>query len=256
MLIKLLRLSTTTRPFSSCSSVVRNERLIGLTSLSSYVPPAFGPSRRRLPCLSSPPSSVGVTKRHYSSRKNETVNPYFPSRPYDEHVKSPVIHLVDEDKNFRRNQQLEHVLARIDRTRYFVVQVVPGNSQENVPPTCRLVPKEEIVEISKAKLEKKKKKKMDTSKQIQLNWAIDLKDLEHRLQRVKEFLSEGRDVEVILAVKRRGKRANAAEAETVVRRVNEAVASVPGTQELKTREGSIGGLLRLFYRGSKVQQKP
>ena len=254
MLINLLRLSTETRPFLSCSSVIRHEWLIGLSSLSTYASPVFGPSRQRFVCLSPSPSPVGIIKRHYSLRKNEVDNPYYPSRPYDEHVNSPIIHLVDQDNTFRRNQKLEHVLTQIDRTRYFVVQVVPGNSQENVPPTCRLILKEDIVQASRAKLEKKKKKKVDTSKQIQLNWAIDLKDLEHRLERVKEFLSEGRNVEVILAMKRRGKRANAAEAEMVVRRVNEAVASVPGAQELKTREGTIGGLLRLFYRGSKAQQ--
>lgn len=122
-----------------------------------------------------------------------------------------------------------------------------------MPPTCKLVPKEEIIQASRIKLEKKKKK-VNTSKEIQLNWAIDLKDLEHRLERMKEFLSEGRNVEVLLAVKKRGKRANAVEAETVVRRVDEAVASVPGAQEQKTREGTVGGLLRLFYRGSRAQQ--
>ena len=253
MLISLARLLASFRHLPIWSLLARNERSLGLNELSHNTLPFHRLSRQQLPGTSPSSTQLSINVRHFSARKKEVVKAYYPSTPFDENVESSVIHLVDEDKKFQRNQDLKQVLARIDRSKYFVVQVVPGNTAEDVPPTCRLVAKDEIIEAARAKTQKNKKKG-DTSKQIQLNWAIDLKDLAHRLERLKEFLSEGRDVEVMLAVKRRGKRASSAEAETVVRRVNEAAASVPGAQESRTREGNVGGVLRLFFRGNKASE--
>ena len=252
MLNSLARLSTNSRFLPNRSSLLRNERLTGLSGLVVSRSPIVQHSRQQQPGASPSPVQLVATTRYFSSRQKEIVNVYYPSTLYDEQVDSPIIHLVDEDKKFHRNQELQHVLARIDRSKYFVVQVVPGNAKENVPPTCRLTSKDDIIEAAKAKVQKKKK--ANTSKQIQLNWAIDLKDLEHRLGRMKEFLAEGREVEVMLAVKKRGKRASPIEAQAVVKRVDEAAASVPGAQESRTREGTIGRVLKLFYRGDKVQQ--
>ena len=78
-----------------------------------------------------------------------------------------------------------------------------------------------------------------TIKTIELNWAIDGNDLGHRLNKVKEFLGKGFKVEVVLAEKRKGRKATEEEAQDLLRRIREAVKEVDGARESKPMEGKL-----------------
>ncbi|KAK2067969.1 hypothetical protein P8C59_001668 [Phyllachora maydis] len=81
-------------------------------------------------------------------------------------------------------------------------------------------------------------------KEIEINWAIADNDLQRALARLQEFLRRGRRVELVLVhkakkVRHKVKQASRADCERVLRLVEEAVAEVPGAQEIKAREGDV-----------------
>lgn len=94
-----------------------------------------------------------------------------------------------------------------------------------------------------------KKKSHQVAKELELNWAIDGNDLAHRLNKLQEMLEKGMRVEILLAGKKRGRRATRDEAETVLRRIRERVAQVDGAKEWKAMEGRILQQATLFLEG-------
>jgi translation initiation factor IF-3 len=99
--------------------------------------------------------------------------------------------------------------------------------------------------VAKAKPLPKKPK----IKTIELNWAIDANDLGHRLAKMKEFLEKGSKVEVILAPKRRGRKATPEESRAVVDRIMAAVGEVDGAKEAKMMAGNLGAQCTIFLEG-------
>jgi translation initiation factor IF-3 len=98
---------------------------------------------------------------------------------------------------------------------------------------------------------KTKKVKSPTAvlKTIELNWAIDANDLGHRIKRVTDFLAKGNRVEVVMAGKRKGRRATTEEARSLMTRVREAVEEVEGAKEWKPMEGAVLGQATLYFEG-------
>ncbi len=94
-----------------------------------------------------------------------------------------------------------------------------------------------------------------TTKTIELNWAIDIYDLGHRLQRIREFLGKGHRVEVIMAPKRKGKKATEAEAQSLVDRVRSVVGQCEGSRESKPMEGKLLGTAMIYLEGKRQEVK-
>lgn len=132
---------------------------------------------------------------------------------------------------------------------------VPGPldraASEFIPP-CRIIDKVEEFKVAQEKrqakkLERKSKAGAEFAKSLELNWAIDHNDLGHRLKRLQEFLEEGRRVEILLATKKKGRKATSEECNNVMERITKTVEDVKGARELRPMEGKLGAVVTLAY---------
>lgn len=125
--------------------------------------------------------------------------------PTNEAINARYVQLVNEENNLEPPVRLSQVLASFDRQEFFLVQVAPAELDR--PPICKILNRKETRDRERAKAKASKAAKVQT-KQIELNWAIDAHDLEHRLKQLRNFLEKGRKVEIVLSrPKKRGKRA-------------------------------------------------
>lgn len=103
---------------------------------------------------------------------------------------------------------------------------------------------------------RKAKNPSQTTKYLELNWAIDQNDLQHRLGKLRQFLMEGRRVEVFLAKKKKKMRdATVAEGSATLEKVRECVTGVEGAREMRAMEGKFLERATLFYEGKRVKQQ-
>lgn len=121
-------------------------------------------------------------------------------------------------------------------------------------PVCKVVSKKAEYEASSKRKEQAKEKRRITAvsssvKTLELNWAIDSNDLGHRIERIQEFLTEGRKVELVMAAKKKGRKASEEECETALGRIKKAVGDVDGAKEVGVMEGKMGGFAVLRFQG-------
>lgn len=175
---------------------------------------------------------------------------------WDEEIPARRIQLVDpETGSLNPPQRLRTVLDSVDRKTYRLVCVTSppaGDWTEEWIPTCKLVDKKVAYEAEKAKKKQlQAKTAAEGTKTLELNWAIDVNDLGHRMKRMQEFLAQGKKVELILARKKGGRRATPEECEALLQKINEAAEGVKGTKEVKKFEGKLAGMGQLMYEGPK-----
>ncbi|OCL08589.1 hypothetical protein AOQ84DRAFT_431652 [Glonium stellatum] len=242
-----------------------------------FIQPSLHASRAPLPTpLRAAPSPLQPSllplssRRHKSYAKDTTRQSLTDIFITDEAIRSPYINLVDAT-GFHPAVPLRQVLRSFDRALYHLIQVAPGSAPPDpnsgaapgpdnhaALPTCKLVSKQELREQQRAKLALKNKARSRGgagtagAKQLEVNWAIGPNDLRHRLVRLKEFLGQGRKVEVLLAPRKQGRRATALEAQAVVARVREAVGECEGAVEVREPEGKVGGVFAMVFEGKVV----
>lgn len=140
----------------------------------------------------------------------------------------------------------------------------PDSPTKQLPtlPICKIVPVSHFLpakykpQTATGAPPPKKVKKSNpalTLKTLELNWAIDGHDLEHRLNTMKGFLRKGFRVDVLLVGKRKKRKAEPEEAERTLRTVKEAIAEVEGAKEWKAQDGKVGGMMKLFVEGKEVE---
>lgn len=154
----------------------------------------------------------------------------------DETIRSPWVQLVNEG-NLEDPKRLSDVLHSFDRNKFFCLQVAPGSGPSQ-PPICKILNKKEYKENEKAKA-KAAKSAAQSTKQVELNWAIDAHDLQHRLKQLANFLDKGRKVEVILTRKKHKRSATVEEIKNVMQTVMDTVREAGATQT-KAMEGEPG----------------
>jgi len=163
----------------------------------------------------------------------------------DERIGSRTAHLVTEN-GFQAAEPLASLLRDIDRGTSHLRKV--GETEEGIP-VVKLVTIDQLRE--ELKTQKKvvvKQKKGDTSKQVELNWAITENDLGYRLTRIEQFLKEGRRVEVMIAPKRGGRRATKEEIDGLLATMRQTIADVEGgSEEWKKMEGTVGAQVTMFF---------
>ena len=168
--------------------------------------------------------------------------------PRDENIPAHDVRIVDEENKIHDPRPLMEVLSSFDRKNFFLVQV--AKAEEGETPICKILEKKKVFKDEQAK-RKKPKTAETTTKVLEMNWAIDKHDLEHRMSKLKEFLEDGRKVEVMLANKRKGKKmATAEEANGVVTKIRETVKEVKGAKESKAMNGNVGKVVTMYFEGS------
>lgn len=147
------------------------------------------------------------------------------------------------------------VMKNLDTKLYRLVQLSPDDDPNHRDrPICKIVSKKSAYEAEQRKKAQQKEAKAIKSKEqslktLELNWAIDPNDLGHRLDKVKEFLAEGRKVEIVLASKKRGRKASPQECKDVLDRIKSAVGDVKGAVEAKPFEGKMAGFGTVVLQG-------
>lgn len=164
----------------------------------------------------------------------------------NEAIQSREVRVVNNNGSLQPAESLESVLSSFDRQKYFLVQVSPPDSEEI--PVCKILDKVKVREAERAK-SKPVKDLSTTTKQLELGWAIDTNDLEHRMKRMKEFLEQGRRVEIIIATKKKARKVAKDEASLVVKRIRERIGEVDGAKEWKDMQGFSGGMVTIFVEG-------
>ena len=180
-------------------------------------------------------------------------------------IRAPEIQMVGPNNALQPPRSLRESLAAIDRSTHFIMQVgekvhpryadapEPDEGQRDTRPkipVCKVIDKLAYRQAEIVKAKSKKPTSIPT-KEVELNWTIAPHDLEHRLKKMKEFLNDGRRVEVVFGKKRRGwmqrKDVGEGKAKGLVEMIREQAATVEGSKEWKAAEGEEGAELKMFF---------
>lgn len=234
---------------------------------SIFVQPTLSASRTRRPQLTRNAQAPRNQLHKQQTRAFATSQPLGllrkNSRPaevreqkWNEEITARVIQLVNPDtKSLEEPVTRYDVLKSLDLKTHRLVQLTPDDPEDrNGIPVCKIVSKKEEYAADKRRKEQQKESKQAAAKErsiktLELNWAIDGNDLAHRLEKVKGFLEEGRRVEIVLATKKRGRKATLAECEEVLEKIREVAGSVKGAKEAKELEGKVGGFATMVIQG-------
>ncbi|KAL8753963.1 MAG: hypothetical protein Q9199_004680 [Rusavskia elegans] len=234
--------------------------------------------RLHSPCLRKPIplryQPFNLQYRNYGPRnKRSTAAPSNDGLIRDEGIRAPEIQIVGPNNSLQPPTSLRGSLASIARSTQFLMQVgekihprfadAPGpdeGQRDNRPkiPVCKVVDKHSHRQAEIAKAKPKKNVSIPT-KEVELNWTIAPHDLDHRLKKMREFLSDGRRVEVVFGKKRRGwmqrKDVTEGKAKGLLEMIRDQAATVQGSKEWKVLEGEEGGELRMFFEAKGNKQK-
>ncbi|KAK3679983.1 Protein SABRE [Recurvomyces mirabilis] len=204
---------------------------------------------------------------HTSIRSSKTREPEKRTQKWDEEITAKRIQLVNPETNqLPRNEETGELIESV-QTRYDVLHSYDKKTHRLIQlsvdepdnryfiPICKIVSKKQIFDADKkrkvqVKERQKESAKASSVKTLELNWAIDGNDLAHRLEKVQDFLGEGRRVEIVLAAKKRGRKATKVECEGVLGKIRETLGAVPGAKEIKSLDGKLGGFATLILQGS------
>lgn len=162
-----------------------------------------------------------------------------------------MIQLVNPETDALDEPVTRHdILDTLDLKTHRLVQL----TEDNPYPVCKIVSKKDEYAAEKRRKEQQREIKQAAAKErsvktLELNWAIDGNDLAHRLEKVRTFLEEGRRVEIVLAAKKRGRKASKEECAEVLAKIRAVAEGVKGAKEAKAMEGAVGGFATLVWQG-------
>lgn len=207
-----------------------------------------------LPSHAKPASSIAAAYSYRSLRlpsiTTSQVRQYSaPQRrlPRDEEIQSRFVRLVDEAGKLQTPIPLNRALSDLDRSTHWLVQVSEGDPETGT--VCKIIDKARQREVEKARA-KAARAPQRVTKTLELNWAIDGNDLQHRLEKMQEFLEKGNRVEITLAPKRKGRKATLAEAVALMSRIRKTAADVETAKERQAMDGKVLGLVTMYFDGS------
>ncbi|KAH6625232.1 hypothetical protein C7974DRAFT_395685 [Boeremia exigua] len=223
--------------------------------------PTFGPPS--IPINAHPLHQHQVRSKSYSKKdtRRHALSDYF---TIDNAITAPRVNLVDANGVFTQDVAISNALRSYNKVTHHLVEVSPGQVDEYGehdpahPPVCRVVSKIDLREQHERKVDAARKQALATTgppqKNLELNWAIGPGDLKHRLNKLQQFLREGRRVELLLGPKKKGKKATPEEASAAFNAISEAVEECVGAKEVK-REGEVGAVMIIVFEGKKVEEK-
>ncbi|EXJ83993.1 hypothetical protein A1O3_04660 [Capronia epimyces CBS 606.96] len=158
----------------------------------------------------------------------------------DEMIDTRQVRVKTADGKISSPIDLRQVLKSIDRTTSHVLQLSKSGEHEfaivQVVERANLIKQIKEKETAQRRVQHAQKEKRP--KQIELNWAISSNDLQLKLRQMEDFLRKGKKVELLLASKRRQRKASTEEAEALLKTLREKIQEV-GAAEISPMEGAI-----------------
>ncbi|KAF8420764.1 hypothetical protein BGX38DRAFT_1211934 [Terfezia claveryi] len=161
---------------------------------------------------------------------------------------------IDHEQVYHGLVHVPLLLSSIDLSIYHLVLINPGDGTEDNPPIIRQYTHEglnlyEQQQTEKAKEQHQKRKEQKAAsltKEYQFTWAISKHDLGIKLRKAGEMLAKKMRVEIVIKGKRGMAKVTRAEAEELVRIIEETLME-KGGEEWKEREGDIGTMMTMSY---------
>ena len=251
-------------------------------STAEYLQRIFFPNPKclsaRIPERSPPKHQNTYIHRRYATfhpRSQISPQPQNAGPPRDDAIGSPQlqIQVVTPDGSLRLPCTLRDALASIDRKLDFLVhvgekihpqyinQLGPNEGQQDTRPripVCKIVSKAQFRLAEATKLKPKKATSVST-KEVEVHWNMAPNDLNHRLERLKDFLDQGRRVEVVFGKKKRKgwkdkKDATNEEAKRLLKQIRDKAGEVDGAKEWKEMEGQVGAEMIMYFEAKR--EKP
>ena len=209
------------------------------------------------------PSEQGPTRDSRSVRAHKQKGGGSPpTLPRDEDIRRVSDHVVlrREDGQLTEPRPLSAVLTEAqirDQTVVTIVVPRPGQTKGSRYPICVVLDRAsyEEAEARRAAEERERavgeRRARKGMKELEINWAIDNHDLEHKMRKFREFLGKGLRVDVLLLrrPRKKGRQATQEEVQETLRKVREVAESVAGTREYKGASGVIGERYQLYFEG-------
>lgn len=199
------------------------------------------PSRRVYGTLNTRQQQHGATAKNTQKRPAglDAIEQNF---EIDENIRARQVQLVVQGQGLNPPQSLFSLLRTIDRQKQVVRALrVPSEGPAIVEITTKDVLTRILKEREAKKAEQEKKRRELKPKQVELNWAISGNDLDLKLKQLRQFVEKGKRVEILLAAKKRQRKASPEEAENVMKEIRKTISEIEGCKELKSMEGRIGG---------------
>jgi translation initiation factor IF-3 len=160
----------------------------------------------------------------------------------DEDIDAPLgVQMVQADGKLGPVERLTAVLQNVNREEEHLVQVSPPDEQR---PTAvvRIFKRADLIrqKIERKKVVQKQQKSLKdrTPKQMELNWAIGPHDLDIKLGQLENFLEKGKTVEIILAARRKQRKAEQEEGEAVLKKIRDRLVNIEA-REVKPMDGQV-----------------
>ncbi|MCJ1417130.1 hypothetical protein MMC32_003469 [Xylographa parallela] len=231
----------------------QDSRSLGIPPLRTFGPRSDSNNRRREDSYGSDEASLPRIFGPRSLREGP---------PRDEAIRSRTVRIVSADNKIQEPSYLPDILASLDRKTHFIQQVSPVDDPEFPIPVCKIINKKESRDQERARAKAVKvSQQAAAAKKLELSWGIGKHDLEHRMNKVREFLEEGRRVEIVVGASRRKGQAKKAakieaqEAAETFKTIREAVAAIDDVTEWKPMVGSVGTMATLYLEAKTKKVK-
>lgn len=250
--------ATKTQSFRDNDILARRLRIVDEQGQLGEVQTKFSAMRdidtatHRLVCVSKPPRHLSPSDPQYeeiAANYDYVVEQYLKQRQRFGKSEEPPEEEQDESSELELGSVHRAPAILVMPARY--IRLPTG---EEWVPVCKIENKAEATmrarELAAAQKEQKKIAPAGV-KVIELNWAIDGNDLGHRLKKLEEFLQGRRRVEIIIAPKKRGRKATKEECDALLKKVKDAVEKIQGAKELRPMEGKLGEVASLMLEGNR-----
>jgi len=160
----------------------------------------------------------------------------------DEDIDTPMVRVKQSDGGLGEPDYLKRILRTIDRKTQAVVQLSKPGAQDAA--IVQIFEKmdllKQIRERAEAERQRALAQKDKKPKTLELNWAISEHDMDLKLKQMEQFLDKGKKVELMVASRKRQRKATQEEAQELLDKIKRRIQEV-GARETKPMEG---GLLR------------
>jgi translation initiation factor IF-3 len=166
----------------------------------------------------------------------------FPDLTRDRAILARYVRITLPEGGSSPPEPLQSALSRVRQGTEHLVQI--SKVDDDGVAICRIMTVADLLKQKKEKervqKEHKKSLKQSVPKQLELNWGIGSNDLEHKLTQLKDFIENGKKVEVVLASKKRQRQATPEEGVEVLRKVRAKLAEAGGKEIKEMQGGQVG----------------